>query len=276
MMKKPFKSVIYWVILAPLIVLNIFPFAVMFFTAVKPRDELFLYPPRWLPSHFVWQNFVDMWQQTGFGSALVNSLYVSITSAALAVVLAVPAAYALSRSRFKGQRAFGQYLLVTQMISPMVLVLGLLQLLVLVGGIDNDSSLILIYGAFNFAFTVMMLQNYFDTIGRDIEEASWIDGATRLRSLIRIFLPLAVPAVVVSSTVAFINAWNEFVIALTILRSSANYTLPLQVYAQVAGRYQIEWDQVMAATLLATVPAAIIFSFLQRYLITGMTAGAVK
>jgi multiple sugar transport system permease protein len=276
MAKKLVRSAIYWMVLSPLMVLNIFPFAVMFFTPVKPRDELFLFPPRWLPSHFVWQNFVDMWRQTGFGTSLFNSLYVSITSAALAVILAVPAAYALSRSRFGGQRAFGQYLLVTQMISPMVLVLGLLRLLVLVGGIDNDSSLIFIYAAFNFAFTVMMLQSYFDTIGRDIEEASWIDGATRLRSLIRIFLPLAVPAIVVSSTVAFINAWNEFVIALTILRSSSNYTLPLLVYGQVAGRYQIEWHQVMAATLLATVPAAVVFLFLQRYLITGMTAGAVK
>jgi multiple sugar transport system permease protein len=270
------KTLIYWVILSPLAVLNIFPFAVMFFTAIKPRDELFAYPPSWLPSQFEWHNFVDMWQQTGFGQALANSLYVSIVSAVLAMVLAVPAAYALSRFRAGGHGAYRQYLLITQMISPMVLVLGLLQLLVLFGGVDSDNSLILIYGAFNFAFTVMMLQSYFDTIDRNIEEASWIDGATKFNSLVRIFLPLAVPALVVTATVAFINAWNEFVIALTILRSQGAYTLPLQVYAQVAGRYQIEWHHVMAATFLATVPAAIVFSSLQRYLIGGMTAGAVK
>ena len=103
-----------------------------------------------------------------------------------------------------------------------------------------------------------------------------MDGASHLTSLLRIFLPLAVPAIAVTAIFTFINSWNEFVLALTMMRSSENYTLPVQIFAQVAGRYQVEWHHVMAGTVLATLPVAIVFSWLQRYLIRGMALGAVK
>ena len=270
------KSLLYWLILAPLAVLNLFPFAVMFFTAVKPRDELFAFPPVWLASRFEWRNFVDMWDKTRFGEALLNSLMVSVSATVVTILLGIPAAYALSRLRLRGKRAYRQYLLITQMVSPIVLVVGLFRLLVAMGMVDSQIPLILTYAAFNLAFTTMMLRSYFDTIARDLEEAAWMDGASRRQSLVRIFLPLAVPAITVTAIFTFVNAWNEFVLALTLLRSSENYTLPLQVFAQVAGRYQIEWHHVMAASLLATVPVAVVFSWLQRFLIRGMSAGAVK
>lgn len=270
------KSLLYWLVLLPLAVLNLFPFAVMFFTAIKPRDELFVFPPVWLPTHFAWHNFADMWVETHFGQALVNSLVVSISATVVTILLGIPAAYAVSRYRFGGKAAYRQYLLITQMISPMVLVVGLFRLLVQLGMVDSQIPLILTYAAFNLAFTTMMLQSYFDTIARELEEAAWMDGASRTMSLVRIFMPLAVPAVTVTAIFTFVNSWNEFVLALTMLRSEPNYTLPLQVFAQVAGRYQVEWHHVMAASLLATVPVAIVFSFLQRFLIRGMSAGAVK
>jgi multiple sugar transport system permease protein len=270
------KSVLYWLVLAPLAVLNLFPFAVMFFTAVKPRDELFAFPPVWLPSRFEWRNFAEMWDKTRFGEALLNSLVVSVSATIVTILLGIPAAYALSRLPLRGKQAYRQYLLITQMVSPIVLVVGLFRLLVAMGMVDSQIPLILTYAAFNLAFTTMMLRSYFDTIARDLEEAAWMDGASRRQSLVRIFLPLAVPAITVTAIFTFVNAWNEFVLALTLLRSSENYTLPLQVFAQVAGRYQIEWHHVMAASLLATVPVAVVFSWLQRFLIRGMSAGAVK
>ena len=270
------KSIIYWLILSPLVIVILFPFAVMFVTAVRPRDELFVYPPRWTFSHFVWQNFVEMWDKTNFGGALLNSVYVSIAATLLALALSVPAAYALSRHRFAGQGLYRQFLLVTQMMSPIVLVLGLFRLMVQLGLVNELNSLVITYAAFNMAFTIWMLQSYFNTIPRELEEAAWIDGATHIASLVRIFLPLAVPAITVTAIFTFINSWNEFVLALTMLRSDDRYTLPVQIYSQVAGRYQVEWHHVMAATVLATVPVAIVFSWLQRYLIRGMALGAVK
>lgn len=276
MTRKLKKSIIYWLTLTPLSVIILFPFAVMFVTAVRPREELFVYPPRWTFSEFRWVNFADMWEKTHFGGALVNSLYVSISSTAIALALSIPAAYALSRHRFPGKGVYRNFLLMTQMMSPIVLVLGLFRLMAYLGLVNSLNSLVLIYAAFNMAFTIWMLQSYFNTIPRDIEEAAWMDGASHFRTLIKIFLPLAVPAMVVTAIFTFINSWNEFVLALTMIRSSADYTLPVQIFSQVAGRYQVEWHHVMAGTVLATVPVAIVFTWLQRYLIRGMALGAVK
>lgn len=276
MTSKLRKTILYWLILSPLCVVILFPFGVMFVTAVRPRDELFVYPPTWSFSEFRWENFSEMWVKTNFGGAMMNSLYVSISATAIALVLSIPAAYAMSRYRFSGKGAYRTFLLMTQMMSPIVLVLGLFRLMMGLGLVDDLLSLILTYAAFNMAFTIWMLQSYFNSIPRDLEEAAWMDGASHLTSLLRIFLPLAVPAIAVTAIFTFINSWNEFVLALTMMRSSENYTLPVQIFAQVAGRYQVEWHHVMAGTVLATLPVAIVFSWLQRYLIRGMALGAVK
>jgi multiple sugar transport system permease protein len=276
MSRKLRRSIIYWAILSPLVVVILFPFAVMFVTAVRPRDELFVYPPTWTFSEFRWENFAEMWVKTNFGGALLNSLYVSITATLIALILSIPAAYAMSRYRFAGKGAYRTFLLMTQMMSPIVLVLGLFRLMSTLGLVDSLNSLVITYAAFNMAFTIWMLQSYFNSIPRDLEEAAWMDGASHFTSLVKVFLPLAVPAMVVTAIFTFINSWNEFVLALTMLRSSEQFTLPVQIFSQVAGRYQVEWHHVMAGTVLATVPVAIVFSWLQRYLIRGMALGAVK
>lgn len=276
MTSKLTRSAIYWLLLLPLMVVILFPFGVMFVTAVRPREELFVYPATWGFSEFRWENFVEMWVKTNFGGALFNSLYVSITATAIALLLSIPAAYAMSRYRFSGKGPYRTFLLMTQMMSPIVLVLGLFRLMMSLGLVNDLNSLVITYAAFNMAFTIWMLQSYFNSIPRDLEEAAWMDGASHLTSLVRIFLPLAVPAIVVTAIFTFINSWNEFVLALTMMRSSNSFTLPVQIYAQVAGRYQVEWHHVMAGTVLATVPVAIVFSWLQRYLIRGMALGAVK
>ncbi len=270
------KSILYWALLSPLCLVILFPFAVMIVTALRPREELFSYPPRWFASHLRWENFSEMWVATDFGGALVNSLFVSVTATAIALILSIPAAYAMSRYRFAGKGAYRTFLLMTQMMSPIVLVLGLFRLVAGLGLVDNLASLILTYAAFNMAFTIWMLQSYFNSIPQELEEAAWMDGASRLTSLMRIFLPLAVPAVAVTAIFTFINSWNEFVLALTMMRSSENYTLPVQIFAQVAGRYQVEWHHVMAGTVLATLPVAVVFSWLQGFLVRGMALGAVK
>jgi multiple sugar transport system permease protein len=273
-MSKFARSVVYWLVLSPIVVLVLFPFAVMFITAIKPQSEVL--SPDWWPSEPRWSNFAEMWEETGFGSAVANSLYVSGLTTLLTIVVAIPAAYALSRYRFAGRNAFRQFLLVSQMLSPIVLVIGLFRLLVAIGQIDSLNAVMLVYVGFNIAFSVWMLQSYFATIPRDLEEAAWIEGASAFRTLLKVFLPLAVPAMVVTAIFTFINAWNEFVIALTMLRQQAAYTLPIQIFSLVAGRYTVEWHYVMAATLVATIPIAVVFAWLQRYLMRGLALGAVK
>jgi multiple sugar transport system permease protein len=275
------RSVLCWLALSPMIVLVLFPFAVMFLTAVKPQAEVFAYPPSWLPTYFRWENFVDMWRATNFGVALQNSVVISLLSTALALAVSIPAAYAMARFSFRGQGLYRQFLLVTQMLSPILLVLGLFKMAAHIPYgdatlVDSHLGVIVAYAAFNTAFAVWMLSAYFATIPRDMEEAAWLEGSSRVRAVFKVFLPLALPAMAVTALFTIINAWNEFAIVYTLIRSPENKTLTVQVVDLVAGRYTVDWHQVMAAALLTTLPVSILFAWLQRYLVTGLSLGSVK
>jgi multiple sugar transport system permease protein len=275
------RSLWCWLVLSPVVLLVLFPFAVMLSTALKPIDEVLAYPPRWLPTRLAWENFADMWQAADFGTALLNSLGIAIAATCLAIMVALPAAYAMSRLPFRGRGLYRQFLLVTQMLSPILLVLGLFRMAAAIPFgegtlVDTRLVVVIIYGAFNIAFAAWMLSSYFATIPRDLEEAAWIDGCTRAGAVLRIFLPVATPAIAVTAIVTFVASWNEFTVALTMLRDPSRLTLTLRVVNLVAGRYSVQWNQVMAATLLATLPVAVMFAMLQRWLVQGLTLGAVK
>jgi multiple sugar transport system permease protein len=270
------KSAVYWLCLSPLAVVILLPYAVMLSTALKPRAEVLSFPPTWIGSELRFANFTEMWESTGFGPSLAASLIVSAAATVVCLLVAIPAAYALARLRFRGRTLYAQLLLITQMLSPIVLVIGIFRLMAAMGLVDQLWALVLTYGAFNLAFAVWMLQSYFSTIPKELEEAAWIDGATGLQSLTLVFLPMALPAVAVTSIFVFIYSWNEFVLALTLMRSPDKFTLPLKIFSLVGGAYRIDWEYVMAATFLASVPVAIVFSWLQRYLVRGLSVGAVK
>jgi len=275
------RSALSWLVLSPLLVLALLPFAVMLSTALKPLSDVTAFPPHWLPSRLEWGNFVDMWNTVDFGTGVANSLFVSLTATLLTILVSVPAGYAMSRLQFRGVAQYRQFLLMTKMLSPILLVLGLFRMAasIHIGDatlVDTRIIVVVIYATFNIAFAVWMLAAYFGTIPIELEEAAWIDGANRLQSVVRIFLPLSLPAIAVTGIVTFVGSWNEFVVALTMLRDPSRLTLPLKIVNLVAGRYTVEWNQVMAATLLATLPVAVVFAALQRYLVQGLTLGAVK
>jgi multiple sugar transport system permease protein len=270
------RSLIAWLVIGPLGLVILFPFAVMIATALKPAAEILTPQAEWFGSRLAFENFISMWKATNFGPALINSLFVSGLSTLFALAVAVPAAYGLARHSFRGSGAFRHFLLVTQMLSPIVLVIGLFRLLASLGLIDNLSSVTLICAAFNITFAVWMMQSYFETVPRDLEEAAWLEGAGRIRAALTVFLPLAAPAIAVTALFTFIQTWNEFVMALTMLRRQENYTLTIQVFSLVAGRYTIEWHHVMAAAFAATLPVAVLFSWLQGYMVKGLAIGSVK
>ncbi len=274
--RKLKRTVISWLILLPLAVTTLFPLAVLFSSALKTADEIHDFPPHWIPQEMAFENFAAMWAAVGFGPALLNSMLVCAATVALTLLAAVPLAYVLSRCRFRGMNAVQTFLLLTQMVPPMVLVLGLFQLAVALGLVNTLTSLVLIYTGFFLAFAAWMMRSYIDSIPYELEEAALLEGASRARLLREIVLPLAMPAVAVTAIFTFINAWNEFVLALTMLRSQEKYTLTIQIFSQVAGRYVIEWHHVMAATAAAVVPVAIVFALIQKYMVRGLTMGAVK
>ncbi len=269
------KTLICWAVLLPVMFTVLFPFIVTLFTALKPRKELTQIPPSFIPSEFQWGNFLEVWNNTNIVDSLINSLFISTLATLIALVIAAPTAYAMTRFEFKGKEAYRFFLLVTQMLSPIVLVLGLFRLMVYIGVVDSLSFLSVIYAAFNIAFCVWMLQSYFETIPKDLEESAWIEGASRLRSLLTIFLPLALPAVVIVAMFTFVNSWNEFIIAFSTLRDSSSYTIQLGII-EMTGYYSIRWDYIMVSVIIATIPVAILFAWLQKHLIGGLTSGSVK
>lgn len=275
------RTFVCWAVLAPLIVLVLFPYAVMLSTALKTTPEVMSFPPHWIPRHFSLGSFPDMWQQAKFGIAIINSSIIAAGSSLLVLAVSIPAAYALARLRFRAKPAYRGFLLVTQMLAPVLLILGLFRLAASIpfgdGTLVNTrTGVIMIYAAFHIAFSVWMLSAYFAAIPSDIEEAAWIDGCGRLQAIWHMFVPLAVPAIAVCAIVAFVAGWNEFIVALTMLRDPDKQTVTLQVVNLVSGRYQIAWNQVMAAALVATLPVAVVFAVLQRYLVRGLTLGAIK
>lgn len=265
-----------WLALGPLIVLILIPYAVALSTALKSADEVFSFTPRWIPRHIDLGNFSAIWRQANLGQALLNSLFVSLGSVVVTLLPAIPAAYATARQRFRGQGVYRQFLLITQMIAPVVIIIGIFRLIVMMGLVDDLLSLVLTYTAFNIAFAVWMLQSYFRTIPIELEEAAWIDGARWLTALRRVFLPLALPSIGVTAIFTFINAWTDFVLAFTLLRSPGKLTVTLKIFLEVSGAYHVSWNNVMAGVLIATLPAAVMFATMQRYLVRGLAIGAIK
>ena len=276
MSRKLKLSLACWSGLLPLMVVILFPYATMLSTAMKRKDEIFQFEVTWLPESLYFGNFVELFVNRGFGRAILNSLYISIGATLVSLLVAMPAAYALSRLELRGKGTYRTYLLITQMISPIVLIVGLFRLFAFLGMINNLNALVLAHSAFYMAFAVWMLQSYFDTIPRDLEEAAWMDGASRFASFRRVFLPLCLPGIAVTSLFTFVNSWNEYAMSLTILREGALQTAPVRIAFLTGTLYETEWNIIMAATLVATVPVAIVFASIQSYLIRGLSLGGVK
>src|SRR4051812_5938577 len=218
-MRRAKRTFVCWLLLSPLLVMILLPYAVMLSTALKPAPEVFSFPPRWLPENIDLSNFTVIWVKIDFAHALLNSLYVSIGATVLTLLLAVPAAYAMARYTLPARGPLRLFLLLTQMISPVVLIIGIFRMMSAQGLINDHRSLILAYSGFSVAFAVWMLQSYFETIPREIEEAAHIDGASWFASLRYVFLPLAMPAIGVTAIFTFISAWTDFILAFTLLRT---------------------------------------------------------
>jgi multiple sugar transport system permease protein len=253
----------------------LFPYAVMAFTALKPDGELISIPPRLLPEHWTPANFIDVWDAAPIFQHLKVTLIVASVSTLLTVIAATPAAYYTARYDFAGRRAFMLLVLITQMFSPIALLIGLYREFLQIGLVDNYWALVITNAAFNLAFTIWILNAYFKNIPAELEQAAWMDGCTRMQALRRIVLPLAAPGIVTAVIFCFIAAWNEYVIALTLINTTENQPLTLGVTSFI-GLNETEWQYLFAASLIAIVPVVILFGLIERYLISGLTAGSLK
>ena len=273
--KKLLTRILLYFSVAVICVIILYPYFVMACTALKTRAEIFDPNGAILPASPIWSNFVDIWTLAPMGKYLLNSVIVAGGSTIIAMLCGIPAAYALARMKFKGQTVFLGFIIVSQMFAPVVLLIGIYKVIKFLGMTNTLLGLIFINAAFNQAFTVWLLRGTFMSISAEMEQAATIDGCNRIQAMIRILLPVAAPGIVTTLIFIFINAWNEFTVALCLI--STDTIKPLTVGINIFNGYNIiEWQYLFASSIVAIIPVVILFMSIEKNLTSGLTAGGVK
>ena len=251
----------------------VYPIVWMVFASLKSQSEL-LQNIWGLPQSAAWANYRDAWNTAGLGRALFNSVFVSLAVVAVVILIAAPAAYALAKFRLRFTTAI--FLVFVLTMQAPVPVIPLYVLLVKLRLTDSYIGYILPLAAGGLPLAIFIFRSFFLTIPRELEEAAVVDGATRLGAFIRIVMPISTPAVATVAILQFLAAWNEYFLALILLRSPEIRTLPLaiQVFFYDFGRS--DWGPVFAALTVGTIPMIVVYVFMQRWFVRGLTAGAVK
>ncbi len=243
--------------------------------SVTPDSLLYSEGIRLWPSRMTFSNYERVLSATDFPRFFLNSLIVSIATAVIVTAVASLAGYALSRFKFPGKAWVSLVLLMTQTFPLVMVIPPIYRIMGQLGLTDNLYGLIIIYTAFNIAFATFLMQSFCDGVPRDLEEAAMIDGCTRLQAIRRVVLPLTLPGMGATVAFVFTAAWGELLFALMLINSDSQKTFSVGLLTFV-GKFAVDWGQMMAASVMALVPVCIFFTFLQRYLVTGLTAGAVK
>jgi ABC-type glycerol-3-phosphate transport system permease component len=257
------------------LVVCLFPFAWMGLSSIKLLRELYTVPPHWLPEAPTLDHYRRVLFASNVPRYFLNSVIISVGATGLALLLAIFASYGFARFQFRGKRTAQAFVLAGQLLPTAAIIVPLFMTLRFLGLVNTYLGLILVYTILTLPLSVWMLTSYFRAIPVELEEAAIIDGASRLSILFRITLPLSVPGLAAVLVYAFVTTWNEFILALVLAQDSRVKTLPIGI-AEFAGEFTTDWGAVMAASLLMTLPIAIVFFALQRMFVGGLTAGAVK
>lgn len=273
--KKTILRLLLYFVVLDVCVITLYPYFVMVCTALKSRAEIFSMNGTILPITAIWSNFIDIWTLAPMGRYMLNSIIVAGGSTLIAMICGIPAAYALARMKFKGQTAFLGFVIVSQMFAPVVLLIGIYKVLLLFHMTDSLIGLIFINAAFNQAFTIWLLRGTFLGISAEMEQAATIDGCNKFQAMFRVLLPVAAPGIVTTLIFIFINAWNEYTVALCLM--STNEKRPLTVGINIFNGYNmIEWQYLFAASIFAIIPVVILFMCIEKNLVSGLASGGVK
>jgi multiple sugar transport system permease protein len=253
------------------------PFAWQVLTSFKPRDEVLRVPPTYLPSEISLQNYADIFRARPFARYILNSIIIAGGATLLSLAAGAPAAYALARLKIRGSGAILKLILVGALFPHIVYLLPLYELVRAAHLMNNPISLMIIYASLNLPFVVWILRSFFAQMPGEIEEAALVDGFSRAGILTRIVIPISAPALATTAILIFIFAWNEFLFALTIMTQDFMRTVPVGI-AMLRGVtvYEIPWGQISAAIVLTTTPVVVMVLALQRRIVQGLTAGAIK
>ena len=256
-------------------VLILYPFYVMLITGFRSNAETTdMYFLHMLPTTWVWSNMKDIIGRDVL-RYLMNSILLATGATAIAMLCGIPAAYAMARMKFKGKGVFLGFVIMSQMFSPVVLLVGISQLMNTLKLNDSLIGLMLINAAFNQAFAIWLLRGTFLSISSEMEQAACIDGCNTVQALVRILLPMAAPGIVTTLIFVFINAWNEYTISTVLISTPANKPITVGI-TQFSSFNMIEWQYLFAASLFAIVPVVILFMCIEKHLVSGLASGGVK
>ncbi|MDB5474215.1 MAG: sugar transporter permease [Devosia sp.] len=269
------KTALFYLAVIAIVVIAVFPFYYAILTSFKTGTDLFRI--NYWPESFSLANYTAVFSQGSFPRNLLNSVFVASVTVIMALFLAVTAAFALSRVRFKGRGFLLMVILAVSMFPQIAVLAGLFEVIRALGIYNTPWALIFSYTIFTLPFTVWVLTTFMRDLPIEIEEAAIVDGATPWVIITRVFMPLMWPALVTTGLLAFIGAWNEFLFALTFTSSNDTRTVPVAIALLSGGsQYEIPWGIIMAASVIVTVPLVFLVLIFQRKIVSGLTAGGVK
>jgi len=263
--------------LAAFLFFALFPFYWMLISSFKSNPELYNLKANrlWIKSPTL-EQFQELFKRTAILQWLWNSFFVSFLASLISMTLGIMAGYALARLKFSGAQAFGMATFITYLVPTTLIFIPLASVVQSLGLTNSIWALVATYPTFLIPFSTWMLIAYFKSIPKDMEECAMIDGCSRIGAMVRIVLPVAIPGIVFSAMFSFTLSWNEFVYALTFISSTTQKTMSVAVPTELIRGDAYFWGELMAASLLGSVPVALLYSFFMDYFVSGLTAGALK
>jgi multiple sugar transport system permease protein len=252
-----------------------FPVFWMFLNSFKPNSEIFAFPPKIISDNFTLAGYQEIFSDPEKIRFFTNSYVVSISVTLLTLVVAIQAAYAFSRFNFPGKSAFNIVILSLQAVPPITLMIPYFGLMVTLKLYNTYQGLILTYMVFTLPYAIIMMTGYFNTLPRELDEAVKLDGGGALATLWRILVPISIPGIVSVGIYTFMISWNEYLFALTLTRTPEMRTVPIGIQL-LMGQHSYEWNEMMAMSILGSLPVLVLFLFFQRFFMGGLTSGAVK
>jgi len=271
-----FSNIIRIIILTIFLLGVILPIYWMIITSLKTNPEIVnAHKLTYWPEQFTAENYISLFKQFNYGDLLVNSIIVSVSTGICVTLLSILGGYSLARYKFQGKGTMIIFFLVTQMIPGILVIIPLYVIFTRMGIINTRFGLFIYYLIVNLPFCVITMRSFFERIPYTLEEAARVDGCTRFQSLLRIVLPIMFPGIVAVFIFAFIGAWNELIAGTILINTPELWTIPIGLKTLI-GKYNVQWGVLMAGAFLALLPTAIMFAAMQKFVVEGLTAGAVK
>lgn len=261
--------------LTVLFIITVFPLYWTIVTSLKPETEIMKLPLKYWPLPVTFDNYKYIWENMGFDIYFWNSVFVTVVSTVICTVISLFGGYAIARYKFKGKKITYLVLLISQMFPGVVLMIPLFEIFRNMGIVNSPHSLILTYATVRIPFCMIMIGGFVSGVSPALEEAAWIDGCSVMGAMTRVVVPTIAPGLVAAGAFSFVSSWNEYVYAFCFLSSEKYFTLPIGLKL-MKGEFTVAYGSLAAGCVMALIPVILLFAYIQKYLVSGLSAGAVK